>query len=100
MGRSVAQLPGDPRPEKVTEVIAVDRCVLAVCPLVFKLGRQATVTSLGFLSIVFVLSAEETDTRSISALDPLKDTLRFGDVSSCGPENAGDPCGLRRIAGL
>jgi hypothetical protein len=39
MGRSAAQWPGDPRPENETEVIAVFRWVLAVSPLVFKLGR-------------------------------------------------------------
>ena len=100
MGRSVAQWPGDPRPEKETEVIAVYRWVLAVCPLVFKLGRQSTVTRLGFLSLVLLPRAKATETRSISLLDPIKDNLRFGDVSSCGPENSCDFCGFYRIAGL
>ena len=36
----MAELPGDPRPEKETEVIAVDLWVLPVCPLVLKLDRQ------------------------------------------------------------
>jgi hypothetical protein len=100
MRRSVAELPGDPSPQKETDVIAVYRWVLAVCPMVLKLSRQSTVTSLGFLSIVFFLRAKATDTRSISLLDPIKDNLGFGDVKSCGPENSGFFCGFCRLGGL
>ena len=76
------------------------RCVLAVSPLVLKLGRQAPVTSLGFLSLVWLPIAKTTEIRSISRLDPIKDNLRFGEVSACGPENSGDFCGFCRRAGL
>jgi hypothetical protein len=53
LGRSVAESesPGDPRPEEETEVIVVYRWVLAVCPMVVKLGRQLAVARLGFLSM-------------------------------------------------
>jgi hypothetical protein len=87
MGRSVAELPGDPRPEKETAVIAVYRWVLAVCPMVLKLGRQSSVTSLGFFSIVLILGVDATDRRSFSLHAPSKYTLRFWAMSSSEPEN-------------
>jgi hypothetical protein len=77
MGRPVAELPGEKRPEKETEVIEVDRWVLAVYPLLLRLGRQRAVTSLGFLSIVLFPRAKATDRWSISHLDPMKDNTRF-----------------------
>jgi hypothetical protein len=105
IGGSLAELPGDPtrarKKRTETELVALRRWGLAVvCRMVVKLGRQRAVTSLGFLSIVVFLRAKESETRSISLLDPTKDTLRFGDVSAFRSENPGDFCRFWRIAGL
>jgi hypothetical protein len=78
MGRLVAKLPGKKRPEKQTEVIAVDRWVLAVCPLVLEIGRQRAVTSLGCLSIGLLLMAKVSDSRSIFLIALINHSLCLG----------------------
>jgi hypothetical protein len=78
----MAELPGDPRPEKVSEVLAVYRWVLAVCPMVLKLSRQPAVTRLGLFGIVLLPRVVATDRQSISLHELLKYNLRFCDMSS------------------
>jgi hypothetical protein len=56
--RSVAESPGDPRPEKETELIVAYCRVLAVRPVVLKVGRQRRAARLGFLIIAFFLQGE------------------------------------------
>ena len=80
----MADLPGTPRPEPVSEVLAVYRWVLAVGPTVLKLGRQPTVTSLGLSGIVLRPRVDATDGQSISLDDPIKYNLRFWEMSPRG----------------
>ena len=80
----VAEWPGDPCPEQVSEVLAVYRWVLAVGPMVLMLGRQPTVTSLGLFGIVLLPGVDATDRQTISLHDPIKYNLRFWEMSSTG----------------
>jgi len=90
MGRSMAQLAGDPRPEKMSEVLAVYRWVLAVRPMVLKLGRQPTVTALASMPMVLLPRVDATDERSISLHKSSKYNLRFWEIPSMRPENSAD----------
>ena len=51
LGRSLAESPGEKRPEKESEVIVVYRWVLAVCPMGLKLGRRSEFRCLGLLGL-------------------------------------------------
>ena len=66
LGRSLAESPEGKRPEKESEVIVVYRWVLAVGPMVLKLGRRSEFSCLGFLSRVLLPRPKATNTRTIS----------------------------------
>ena len=68
VGRPVAELRGDPRPEKETEVIAAQFIAGFRLPGV---KPRLSISSSGFHPSSFILI------RSISLLDALKDTPRF-----------------------